>query len=957
MIPSRWKEIDALMDRALELAPEKRRDFVDAETAGDDELRTAVIELLEAHEAADTFMPRSAMGIAAESLASAKTEESRNLLNKRIATYQIKRQLGAGGMGEVYLAFDDKLKRNVALKILPAEYGTNDERVKRFQVEARVISRLNHPGIVTIYDIGSFEGVNYIATELVEGKTLRDLIGGKFKLRNILANSIQICDALSAAHNEGIVHRDIKPENVMIRKDGYAKILDFGLAKLSEVGIETMGSIAKTRQGIIIGTPAYMSPSQISDDTIDHRTDLWSCGVVLYEFLTGVNPFRGPGRKETFQAILSTMPPPPSSINPEVPPELDRIILKLLEKDPAMGYQTAADLRADLKRIKREIDSEPWSGDSSLPYYHRPAARRQWIWGIGGVMALLAGLAAYTYFADNAAPSGVEWARGENSQLTDSPEVEGYPSLSPDGSTIIYESGPVGARDIFSQRVGGKNAVNLTSNSPASDSMPAFSADGKMIAFRSEREPAGIYVMEATGENPRRVSDVGYHPSWSPDGTKLVVSSRSVGVHTAHVTPGSKLFVIDVETAEVQELEVGPDAIMPSWSPNGRRIAFWYVRQGEQGEIATVPVTGGTPKTIAMDPASDWNPVWAPNGRHLYFGSNRGGNMSILRVPIDEITGDETGPVETVPSPSRYSRHISFSRDGRHLAYVRYESKSNLQALDFDPVSMSVKGDVRWITQGNNEISGPDLSPDGKRFLARKPTNTQEDLVIFDLDGGNPVDLMNDRYRERAARWSPDGRSIAFQSDREGKFQIWMVNADGSGLRKLTSTDAAAAVSPVFSPDGRQLVYSESHPGGYRPYMLDLHSGAAPKAVELNAEDLSFVARDWSPDGKYLLGTAFDRSENERGIGILDVASGEYRAVGPAGSSPFWLSNGRNFIFTARDTIYLGDIAGGPVKELYSPPAYELQQANISADDRLIFFRYLQVDADVWMIDAPPSEN
>jgi eukaryotic-like serine/threonine-protein kinase len=358
------------------------------EAGADTQLRDAVLELLDAHEAADTFMPRSAMGIAAESLANAKTEESLNYVNKKIGTYQIRRLLGAGGMGEVYLAFDDKLKRNVALKILPAEFGSNDERVKRFQVEARVISRLNHPGIVTIYDVGTFEGVNYIATELVEGKTLRDLIGGKFKLRNILANSIQICDALSAAHSEGIVHRDIKPENIMIRKDGYAKILDFGLAKLSEVGLETMGSIALTRQGLIIGTPAYMSPSQISDDTIDHRTDLWSCGVVLYEFLTGVNPFKGSGRKETFQAILSSTPPPPSSINPEIPPELDRILSKLLEKDPAMGYQTAADLRADLKRIKREIDSEPWSSDGHV--YAAPNSRRKlWLGGIGAAAAVI----------------------------------------------------------------------------------------------------------------------------------------------------------------------------------------------------------------------------------------------------------------------------------------------------------------------------------------------------------------------------------------------------------------------------------------------------------------------------------------------------------------------------------------------------------------------------------------
>ena len=324
MDPERWKRIDELIDAVLELPESEREAYVSSETTGDPKLRDEVLELLKAQKDGDNFLLRSAMNVAAKKIAR-DTGAHSTFVNstKQIATYKIERLLGAGGMGEVYLAFDEKLKRKVALKVLPKEFGSNDERVKRFELEARVISSLNHPNIVTIYDVGNFEGINYIATEFVEGKTLRDLMGGDFKIRNIVINSIQICDALSAAHKEGIIHRDIKPENIMIRKDGYAKILDFGLAKLTELGPDAQRELATTSEGVIIGTPAYMSPAQISDEKIDHRTDLWSSGVVFYEFLAGKNPFKGGSRQETFEAILSKNPPPCSSLNPDIPKDLD----------------------------------------------------------------------------------------------------------------------------------------------------------------------------------------------------------------------------------------------------------------------------------------------------------------------------------------------------------------------------------------------------------------------------------------------------------------------------------------------------------------------------------------------------------------------------------------------------------------------------------------------------------
>ena len=267
MDPKRWKQIDEIVDAALDAPEDQWGTIVVSLVNGDNELKRAVEELLAAHSKSNEFLQHSAMKVAALALTQDEPRAAPvSLVNTKVATYRIDKLLGSGGMGEVYLAFDEKMRRNVALKVLPAEYGSNDERVRRFEIEARAISKLNHPNIVTIYDVGSADGLNYIVTEFVEGKTLRDLIGGNFKLRNVMANSIQICDALSAAHAQGIIHRDIKPENIMIRKDGYAKILDFGVAKLTESAGELVRKSGSTIKGLMIGTPTYMSPAQVAGD-------------------------------------------------------------------------------------------------------------------------------------------------------------------------------------------------------------------------------------------------------------------------------------------------------------------------------------------------------------------------------------------------------------------------------------------------------------------------------------------------------------------------------------------------------------------------------------------------------------------------------------------------------------------------------------------------------------------
>ncbi len=953
MDPARWKRIDELIDAALELSESERETFITEQSEGDAALRDEILKMISAIKTSDGFLDKPALDTAAAAIADGPYR-SATFKGKKIGTYKIERQIGVGGMGEVYLAFDEKLKRRIALKILPPEFRTDDDRVKRFELEARAISSLNHPGIVTVFDVGQADGFSYIATEYVEGKTLRELIGGTFKIRNIILNSIQLCDALAAAHSSGIIHRDIKPENIMIRDDGYAKVLDFGLAKLTDPDEHSIHDFYATVKGTLIGTPSYMSPAQVTGDPVDHRTDLWSSGVVLYEFLTGENPFRKATRRATIQAVLSLDPKPASTINPDIPAEVDQVLAKLLEKDPDMGYQSAADLRADLKRVLRgiEVDAARSSRQSEIGTAPPPTLIGKWFPAAAALLLLAGGLAAgYYFFADHRDPSAIDWSAAQSIPLTDQPGTEYFPSISPDGKEFVYAAEENGDLDIYIQRIGSRNRENLTRNSNSDDTQPAFSRDGKFIAFRSERSPRGIYVMNATGENLRFVSETGFHPSWSADGTEIVVSSFGRDQPTVRESQSGSLTIINVASGAKREL-AQIEASFPNWSPNGHRIAYWfYTGTFGRRDIATIPAGGGEPVIVARDFAvSNWNPVWSPDGRFLYFVSSRAGNMNFWRVPIDERTGASLGEPEAVITPAKYSRHLTFSSDGQRMVYVQTNDRSNIQGIDFDPDRGVTVGEPFWITEGDRSLSRAELSPDGSQFVTRLNRPTQEDLVIVSRDGLNWREVTNDESFERYVRWSPDGKRLAFISDRNEGSQVWISNADGTNPRQITfdATESSGAGFPVWSPRGDQLaVYYDQATLLLDPSRTDREQ--QPQTLPKHPR-LRIVVWDWSPDGQRLGGIIAEG--NKRHIGYFDLETNEYEiVVENTNEIPSWTPDSRRLVYSIGSKVFMTDIDTGTAREVFSNPLVRIRSPFVSRDGKMLYYTAQTFESDIWLLD------
>jgi len=951
MNPELWKQVDALLDAALELPPEKREQFVAEACDGNDELREEVLSLVKAQSKASGFMERSAMKVAAQILAQdSSLRNQASLVGQEIGTYKIESLLGVGGMGEVYLARDTKLNRRVALKILPSQFVADAERANRFEREAQALSALNHPNLTTIFEVGELSGCHFIAMEFVEGQTLRSMMSGPLKLRDVLSIVAQVAEALSAAHQSGIIHRDIKPDNIMVRPDGYVKVLDFGLAKLREAEVLPGAQNAEyTQAGATMGTLPYMSPEQATGETIDHRTDLWSLGVVLYELVTKQKPFGGATRQATVNAILSSEPESAAASDPHLPSELDLVFDKALEKDRDLRYQTASDFRADVRRLLRTMDSSPGSPR------HRALARlagkqvsRRWFWPIAaGLSILIASVAAWLIF--NSDPKAPDWSRATHVPLTDQPGTEFFPSFAPDGKSFVYASNVNGNFDLFSQRVGGKNPTLLTKDSNADDTQPALSPDGDRIAFRSDRVPAGIYVMEATGENLRPVTAGGFHPSWSPDGKEIVFSEKGFTAPSVRNTIPSKLWIVNVETG-AKRLLTDRDAMQPVWSPNGARIAFWFMPPGVgRSDIAIIPRDGGEPVVITKGASTNWNPVWSPDGKYLYFVSDRSGNMNFWRVAMDEESGKVLSEPEAVVTPSTFSSHLNFSRDGKRMIYVQTNNQSNIQAAEFDVNKEKIIGEPFWITRGDRQIVRPELSSDGKQFVMRVPRRTQDDIVILSRDGNNPRDLTNDKFFDRYPRWSPDGRKVAFVSDRSGFYEIWMINADGTNLRQVTFRNLEGTSFPLFSPDGGQLLFRTNAVNYVLDLARDVQSQTPQQLPPVENEGDFFVAWDWSPDGKKLVGTF--SGAGGYGIGYFSFETKRYEKMLGVFAVPMWFPDSNRFVFSHEGKAMVANISTKKIRELTSHQPEEIRSIAVSHDGQLLYYTLSSSESDIWLLD------
>ena len=565
-----WAAVESLFHDALPRDARERRRFLSESCGGDQAVRQEVESLLASADAGGCAL-ESLPGLVAADWVGALAPSAR--VGERIAHYEIVSLLGTGGGGDVYLARDTILRRPAALKLLRCA-ASDPQQTRRFEEEARAASALNHPNIVTIHEIGAIGQQPFIVTEFIDGETLRQRMErGILPVADAVDLAIQIAGALDAAHAAGLVHRDVKPENIMCRRDGYAKLLDFGLAKLIAADQRAttgttpgaMRSFTQTRG--LLGTVAYMSPEQVRGEPVDHRTDLFSLGIVMHEMLTGRRPFDGEREEAVADAILNAAPPRCADRNSRVPAALDRSVRRALDKNPARRYPTASALVADLNVVRRALDG----------------GRRSW-WRVAGTataaMVVIAGLQTYRgrisrSAADVSAVTPARFVRVTQDGL------DTFPALSPDGRRCVYARATSGNVDLYLKEIGGGDAINLTPDSPGRDMMPDFSPDGERLVFTSERDGGGTFVMELATGAVRRVTELSGNPTWMPDGRAILVADEAIEEPSSLSLPVSHIWRVDVSSG-VRTLVVGTPGVQPQASPHGLRVAYWRLNNGRR---------------------------------------------------------------------------------------------------------------------------------------------------------------------------------------------------------------------------------------------------------------------------------------------------------------------------------------------------------------------------------------
>jgi len=785
----------------------------------------------------------------------------------RIGTFEILAPLGAGGMGEVYRARDTRLGREVAIKVLPGERLSDPTRRARFVQEAKAASALNHPHIVTIHEIESADGIDFIVMEVVPGTTLDARIPKSgMRLSEALRVAIPIADALGAAHAKGIVHRDLKPSNVMVTPDGIVKVLDFGLAKLtesdegsSEDATTLEGRAGLSQAGVAAGTPAYMSPEQAAGGAVDARSDIFSFGTVLYEMVTGRRPFAGSSGAEIHAALLKEQPKPPSELVADVPKELERIILRCLRKDPDRRFQHMSDVRVELREVKEESDSQ--AGTPAGLSAAKGRSRRRLLWWAGAGFLMLAVTAAAILLRQ------LQPALPPPSVLQLSSERwAGNGSFSPDGSQIAYATaGDDGANwDIWLKIIGEAGARRLTTD-PAPDFNPAWSPDGTQIAFLRGPSTFTVHLVSPLGGTERRLSEfpTRLQVAWSPDGHWLAATkARSGG------DPPGGIHLISVANGEPRALTFPkPPAFdaSPSFSPDGRALAFASCAGAEGAPICDVSVLAldaqlrprGAARPLTKQRLWIAGLAWTRDGRSIVYSA--GGALWRVRA-----NGDAT-PERLELAASATNPSTARSQD--RLAFVRSVGSMDLYRIQLGESPTP-------LVESTFPDTHPQYSPDGRRIAFESGRAGKQEIWLVDADGSNPTRLTRGPGRYQGTPgWSPDGRSIAFDSYAEdGHSDVWTIGVDSSGLRQITSDPADDCV-PIWSRDGRFVYFASNRTGRFEIWRAAI-AGGAEEQLSRGGGTLPFE----SMDGRTLY---YQKSVGNSPLLALPTVGGEERAILP----------------------------------------------------------------------------
>jgi serine/threonine protein kinase len=887
---------------------------------------------------------------------------------QRLGPYEIVAPLGAGGMGEVYRALDTRLRREVAVKVLPGEVGAHPDRLRRFEQEARAAAALNHPGVLAVHDFGVEAGAPYLVTELLQGETLREALGrGPLPLAKALALARQLLDALATAHEHGIVHRDLKPENVFLTRAGQAKILDFGLAKLTEVPGSDLANAPTvaggTQTGMVVGTAGYMAPEQVRGVAVDQRADLFAMGVVLYECLTGERPFHGASAVETLHAILRDEPPPLSTRVATLPAGLDAVVARALAKETTARFQSARDLLFALEQAA----AVPASAERPAAEMPPPRSSRWPLVAAAVATAVAIVFAAVALRRETAGPpvsTTADFTTGTLTPLTTDPGYEAEASFLPDGETLAYVSDSTGNYEIYLQQVAGGRALNLTNN-PADEVQPAVSPDGRTIAFVSSRSGrdsiyyatprlsltgGDVWAMPTLGGRARLVAEAGNFPRWSPDGgTIYFIRARWYASEIRRVAAaGGASERVAIDFGDF----AAPLLLHLRISSDGRWLAF---QAGDA--IFTAPSGGGRATRVAVGR----DPEWEPGGAALLYCDGRPGrNFALWRQPLDATAAPIGTPTPALVGPSALAAP-ALARSGRRLAIAAVERVANLFEQDLDVETGRAAGTPRALTRGRNEISFASLSPDGRSIAYEASLGATSHLWRLDL-GREPEPLIADpAWSEGGPRWSPDGRWIAFGRRPAGEprqpdsNQLWVMRPDGGEPRRV----ANAAGNMAWLPDSRRVFLV--HRGNYK--IVDVESGAeTPVAIEGEPAMPIFAV---SPDGaEVVYQTPIDGNVE---LMLVPSSGGRARPLvrGPGmDGHPSFGASGRWLYFQVdhRDFYRIPGPAQGwrpaPPERMTSFPASGayVEEPMVAADERRIVYARVETAADLWIVDVAEPE-